>query len=358
MSKVRFGILGAADIARKNWQAIRNSGNATVAAVASRDVQRCQAFIDACQHSAPMGHEVRALASYDEILASGDIDAVYVPLPTGLRAEWVIKAANAGKHIVCEKPCATSLDELKTMLDACRANKVQFLDGVMFMHSRRLEAMRAEISNSIGALKRITSAFSVYGDEEFFANNIRANTKLEPFGALGDLGWYNIRLSLWANREKLPRAVTGRILKEGANRSINEFSGELLFEGGVSATFYASFISSWEQWAIITGATGVIRLNDFVLPAFGDRVSFDVFNPSLAIDVCNYNFETKHRPIATAEYSNSHTTAQETNLFRNFSAHVRKGALNEDWFSTAYNTQRVLEACLRSARANSAEVTL
>lgn len=358
MEKIRFGILGAADIARKNWQAIRNSGNATALAVASRDAARCQGFIDACQFSAPMGHAVRALGSYEELIASPEIDAVYVPLPTGVRAQWVIKAAQAGKHVVCEKPCAGSLAELRAMLEACRANKVQFMDGVMFMHSRRLEALRAEMDARIGPLKRITSAFSFFGDETFFANNIRADAKLEPFGALGDLGWYNIRLSLWAMREKLPRAVTGRILRAVNNGKgpVAEFSGELFFDGGVSASFYCSFISSFEQWAQITGTDGIVRMNDFVLPTFGDRVHFDVFNPQLAMNVCDYHVEQKHRVVSVEEYSNSHTTAQETNLFRDFAAQVRRGSLNEEWMSNALNTQRVMEACLESARKGSSAV--
>lgn len=354
MSKLKFGILGAAAIAQKNWKAIRNSGNAIVGAVASRDLERCRAWIAACQQSAPMGQEVRAFGSYDELIASKEIDAVYIPLPTGLRAEWVIKAASAGKHVVCEKPCASNAEELRRMLDACRKNRVQFMDGVMFMHSRRLEAMRAEIDKSLGPLKRITSAFSVLGDEEFFASNIRANEKLEPFGALGDLGWYDIRLSLWVMREKLPRAVTGRILNEGG--PIWEFSGELLFDGGASAGFYCSFKAAWEQWAQITGRDGIVRLNDFVLPSFGERVGFDVFNAGMAIDVCDFNIQQKHRRIWVDEYSNSHPTAQETNLFRNFAGQVATGKLNEEWPARALNTQLVMEACLRSARNDSRPV--
>ena len=67
---------------------------------------------------------------------------VYIPLPTGIRKEWVLRAARAGKHVVCEKPCAVSVRDLVEMLEACRRHRVQFMDGVMFMHSRRLELMR------------------------------------------------------------------------------------------------------------------------------------------------------------------------------------------------------------------------
>ena len=141
--KLRWGILSTAQNARKNWQAIRHTGNATVVAVASRDVERSRRFIAECQAHAPMDAVPRALGSYEELLAAKDVDAVYIPLPTGLRQEWVIRAAQAGKHIVCEKPCALGVSQLREMLEACRRHRVQFMDGVMFMHSRRLDAMRA-----------------------------------------------------------------------------------------------------------------------------------------------------------------------------------------------------------------------
>src|SRR3954468_556826 len=177
MDKLRWGILGAADIARKNWKAIRNSGNGVVTAVASRDLKRCKTFIAECEASAPMGGAVKAFATYDELIGSKEIDAVYIPLPTGARKELVIRAAQARKHVVCEKPCALRIEDLRMMLEACRQNGVQFMDGVMFMHSKRLEKISAKIdAASIGEIKRIASAFSFHGDSDFFENNIRVNS--------------------------------------------------------------------------------------------------------------------------------------------------------------------------------------
>ena len=95
---LRWGILGAANIARKNWKAIWNSKNGCVTAVASRDLQRSQSFINECQAQAPFRPAPRALGSYEELLAAPDVDAVYIPLPTGIRGHWVKRAAEAGKH--------------------------------------------------------------------------------------------------------------------------------------------------------------------------------------------------------------------------------------------------------------------
>jgi predicted dehydrogenase len=119
-NKLRWGILGTAQIARKNWKAIRNTGNGTVVAVASRNAGRCREFITHCQADAPMETTPQAFDSYEQLLASKQVDAVYIPLPTGLRKEWIIRAAEAGKHIVCEKPCAISVTDLREMIETCR----------------------------------------------------------------------------------------------------------------------------------------------------------------------------------------------------------------------------------------------
>jgi len=104
----RWGILGAASIARKNWQSIRDAGNARLVAVASRDQAKAQAFIDACQTQVPHPTKPEALGSYEALLARPDIDAVYVPLPTGLKKEWVIRAARPASMCSSRNPSAAS----------------------------------------------------------------------------------------------------------------------------------------------------------------------------------------------------------------------------------------------------------
>src|SRR5208282_6036000 len=158
------------------------------------------------------------------------------------------RAAAAGKHILCEKPCGVNVAALEEMLAACRKNSVQFMDGVMFMHSPRLARVREilEDGQSVGQIRRIASAFTFYPGEEFFSTNIRANGALEPTGCLGDLGWYCIRFALWTRNWRLPREVTGRLLSQSGslpNRpsAPTEFSAELFYDDGVSVQFYSSF---------------------------------------------------------------------------------------------------------------------
>ncbi|HXJ61593.1 MAG TPA: Gfo/Idh/MocA family oxidoreductase [Verrucomicrobiae bacterium] len=356
-TKLRWGILGTANIARKNWLAIRNTGNSSITAVASRERERSREFVESCQRGAPFVEAPLAFGSYEELLASPDVDAVYIPLPTGLRKQWVIRAAKAGKHIVCEKPCATSLADLREMTEACRRNKVQFMDGVMFMHSKRLDQIRTVLDDgeSIGALRRMMMGFTFWAEPEFFTDNIRAHSALEPAGCLGDLGWYCIRFALWAMRWQMPVHVTGRMLTQSSRPDSpapvpTEFSGELLFDGGVSAGFYCSFVTANQQWVQLSGTKGCLLVSDFVLPFFGSEVVFDVNNASFEVVGCEFNMEPRTRRLATAEYSNSHPSAQETNLFRNFADQVRSGRIQEDWISYAVKTQEVMQACLASAQ--------
>jgi predicted dehydrogenase len=353
----RWGILGTAGIARKNWLAIRNSGNATLQAVASRSAERAQAFIQECQGQVAFDPPPQAMGSYEELLASAAIDAVYIPLPTGLRKEWVVKAAQAGKHVLAEKPAGNRAEEVKEMLAACADKGVQYMDGVMFMHSKRLAKLREVLDDgeSVGKIKRITSQFSFLGSGEWLKNDIRVNSDLESLGCLGDLGWYNIRFTLWAMGYQMPHTVSGRVLAEHGREDSpapvpTEFSGEMFFADGVSASFYCSFCTGQQQWANISGTRGYVQVPDFVVPYFGAEVAFLVSNASFTLRGCDFNMEEHTRRVAVAEYSNSMDNSQETNMVRTFSNLVLGGQPDPFWGKIALQTQQVLDACLKSAR--------
>jgi predicted dehydrogenase len=353
----RWGILGTAGIARKNWQGIALSGNATVAAVASRSLDRSRQFVAECQAARPLPSAPAAVGSYEELLTRSDVDAVYIPLPTGVRKEWVVKAAGAGKHVLVEKPVGVTVADVRDMLAACERSRVQFMDGVMFMHSRRLEALRRTLDDgeSVGRLRRIASQFSFNAPEGFVAENIRGDSRLEPHGCLGDLGWYPIRFALWVMKYELPTEVTARLLAEAGRPDGDnvpfEVSAELLFPGGVSASLYCSFQTENEQWATVSGTKGFVHVPDFVLPFFGDDVRFDVTSSVFERSGCDFDMRRRTRSVAVPEYSNSHPSAQEANMFRSFSTLVSAGRPDPHWGEVALRTQLVMDACLRSARS-------
>jgi predicted dehydrogenase len=354
MKKLRIGFLSTAGIGKKNWKAIFSSGNAVVGAVGSRDVQKSLDFIAECQREFPFEKIPEAFGSYEELIASKNVDAIYLPVPTGLRKDFVIRAAQNGKHILCEKPCAPDVAGLEEMLAACKKNSVQFLDGVMFMHNPRLPKVREILDDgkSVGQIRRIASAFSFYPGEEFFKTNIRADGALEPAGCLGDLGWYSIRFTLWALGWRLPKSVSGKILNRsedlpGRPSSPVEFSATLNYPGGMTAEFYCSFLAAKQQWAFVSGQQGWLRLPDFVHPLNGYEPSFEVNEKWVAVS------GGAPYPPGANPMDFGHATAQDTRMWRNFAEQILSGKMNPDWPMWALKTQKVLDACFESAKKNS-----
>jgi predicted dehydrogenase len=239
------------------------------------------------------------------------------------------------------------------------------MDGVMFMHSQRLNKLRETLNDgqSVGQLRRITSQFSFCGTEEFAKSNIRASGELEPLGCLGDLGWYNIRFSLWVMNYQMPLRVSGRMLTEAKRADSSspvptEFSGELFFANGVSASFFCSFRTETSQWGNISGTKGYIDVKDFVVPYYGNEVSFTVMNGGLNQKSCSFHMEDHTRRVALPEYSDGWVNSQETNLFRNFSNLVLSGKTDPTWPDISLKTQQVVDACLASAVENGKLVEL
>ena len=349
MKKLRIGFLSTAGIGKKNWKAILNTSNCIISAVASRDAKKSREFIQECQTENPFEIIPEALGSYEALIDSPNVDAVYIPLPTGLRKEWVLRAAAAGKHILCEKPCGVSAAELEDMISACAKHRVQFMDGVMFMHSPRLAKVRAVLADgqNVGEIRRIDSAFSFYVGGDFFRDNIRVNAALEPAGCLGDLGWYCIRFALWTMNWQLPREVTGKILSQSGSQVPTEFSGELIYDGGVSSGFYCSFLAARQQWAHVAGQKGWLRVPGFVHPLNSYEPAFEVNDAEIitASDV-------KCPPGADLA-GFGHATAQDTRMWRNFADQIFSGTLNEDWPMWALKTQIVSDACHAAARRGS-----
>jgi predicted dehydrogenase len=352
----RWGILSTAGIARKNWRAIAKTRQGRVAGVASRDSSAAESFIRECQASCPQKIQPKAYGSYLALLEDPEIDAVYIPLPTAIRKEWIIRAAQHGKHILAEKPSALNAEELEEILTVCRAKQVQYMDGVMFMHSARLPKIRTVLDDQerIGNIRRIASHFSFCGDEAFRNTNIRSNSLYEPHGCLGDLGWYNIRFILWANGWRVPTKITATCLStiqgQGSPKPVpSEFSAELWFDHGVTASFYCSFITENQQWCHVSGDRGSLWLDDFVLPYYGSEVGFEVSRPQLTIVGCDYHMHRRSTRESVFEYAAGAATAQEVNMFENFHAALQSAKPDLKWGEMTLATQRVIDAAFQAA---------
>lgn len=335
---IRWGILGTARIATKVGRAIAQAEGSTIAAVASRDRERAQAWI-AAHTGATGGAEAgflsfeqppRAYGDYEALLADPDVDAVYIPLPPSLHAEWTIKAAERGKHVLCEKPLALSVAETRAMADACRACGVQLMDGVMWVHHERTAAMgRVLRSGTLGKLRRVTSAFS-FDARDFAADNIRFQRTLGG-GSLGDLGWYCVRATLWAFGS-LPRRVFGSA-RYRDDVDLN-FSALLWFDGERMASFDCAFDTTMRKWFEIAGTDGSLVCDDFVMPREPAKARFWV-----------------HDREGKAVQEDHPGGIQEVRMIETFAGIIRSGRLEQGWVDDALATQRVCDALDRSARA-------
>jgi predicted dehydrogenase len=232
------------------------------------------------------------------------------------------------------------------------------MDGVMFMHSRRLQRIGEVLRDgrTMGPIRRITSAFAFRAEEEFFGSNIRVQSELEPYGCLGDLGWYCIRFALWAMNGRLPQRVTGLLLSEfkhsKSKRPVpTEFSGDLFFEGGVSSSFYCSFLTETQQWVFVSGTRGHLRVPDFVLPFAGTQISFETENPGFRVQGCDFEMTAGRRRWVVNECAHSDASSQESRMFRDFTEQVQSGILNPAWPEMAFKTQAVMQDCHESSLA-------
>src|SRR5437868_9471772 len=152
-TQLRWGVLGTARIADALVRAIKLSGNSTLAAVASRDLSMAKAW--ATQRDVPL-----AFGSYEEMLASDAIDAVYVPLPNSMHKEWTIKAAQSGKHVLCEKPLAVSAAEVREIIAASESSGVKVMEGFMYrFHPLTTRMTELIAGGAIGELKVIRASF-------------------------------------------------------------------------------------------------------------------------------------------------------------------------------------------------------
>ncbi|KAJ3702667.1 hypothetical protein LUZ61_006372 [Rhynchospora tenuis] len=272
-TQIRFGIIGCAEIARKVSRAISLSPNATLVAVGSRSIDKAQKFIS--DNGLPAS--TIPLAPYDAVLDHPSVDAVYVPLPTSLHVTWAVAAAKKGKHVLLEKPTALCVEELDVILEACRANRVQFMDSTMWMHHPRTEKMRELISDPtrFGEVKTVDSIFTFMADEDFLQNDIRVKPDLDALGALGDAGWYCIRSILWANSYQLPRTVVALRgpIKNNAGVII-ACGAQLLWPDGRSATLNCSFLAHLTMQMTVIGTKGALHVTDFIIPYEEEKGSF------------------------------------------------------------------------------------
>jgi len=245
-SPLRWGLLSTAHINRSVMAPLRLSPRNTLVAVASRDAAKARAYAAEWQ----IAH---AFDSYEAMLHSDVIDAVYVSLPNGLHAEWAAKALRAGKHVLCEKPFATTLADVDLMIRAQRETGRVLAEAFMYRHHpQTLKVQELVRSGAIGQVRLVRGSFTFTLVDR---TNVRVNPALDG-GSIWDVGCYPISYARMIIGEE---PVEASAMQAVGDSGVDEtFVGTLRFPSGAYAQFDSGFHAPFRTNIEIAGSEGVI----------------------------------------------------------------------------------------------------
>jgi predicted dehydrogenase len=259
--EIRWGILGTAHIAERSFlPALGEAGGGRAVAVASRDPAAGKAF--AHEHRIE-----RALEGYEALLGDPEIDAVYVPLPNSLHAEWTVAALDAGKAVLCEKPLCGTVEDTEAVLAAARRTGGLLWEAFVFPFHEQIARVREMLAGgAVGDLREIQSSFHfVLADPE----NVRMSSELQG-GSLQDVGCYPIRLARLLFEAEPER---GRASAVWSDTSVDEeMAGELFFPGDRRLLFSCGFRLAPDTSTRILGSRRRIHLSNPFHPRGGDTI--------------------------------------------------------------------------------------
>ncbi len=324
---VRWGVVGTGGIANSMARMIKLAEGAELAAVSSRRMETARGFASK--------HDVAAsFDSWADMAASDRVDAIYVATPTSVKEEICLDAAGKGKHVLCEKPLASQASAQR-MMAACRKNNVVFMDGTHFVHHPRTLDIKARKLDPWS----VASAFQFNLQDR---GNIRFNTELEPMGAIGDAGWYNMRAAV----EYLPEdaellEASAYLRRDRQTGAAISGSGVLQFSNGATSTWNCGFDSGAVVMDLrITSAEGVIHIDNFLSQNPDGSADFTLsgggWGPSASRKTINI---PSSKPGAVL-------------MFEDFGSAMRDPSLREQWMRGSERTQAWLDAAWASALAN------
>jgi xylose dehydrogenase (NAD/NADP) len=317
---LRWGILSTANIGRAAViPAIKESTRGEVVAVASRENRRAEEF--AAENGIP-----EAFGSYEELLEDEHVDAIYIPLPNNMHREWTIRAAEAGKHVLCEKPLALTATECDEMADAAENAGVVCMEAFMYRFHPRIDAVTKLIAS--GAIGELRSMYSAFTFKLTTTDNIRLDPELGG-GSLMDVGCYcvNVFRTIAASE---PLEVQAQAL--WTDRGVDEqMAGLLRFEGGRTAQFDCALTMERREALHVAGTDGHLEVPRVFIPGTDD-VTIEEFH--------GRGDAKSHALPGVNEY---------TAMVEHFTDSVLTGSPVRYPFSEAAANMRVLEALYRSA---------
>ena len=261
MKKLRWGLLSTARINRVMLPPLRSSARNELTAVASRDMARAQVYAN--ERNIP-----RVFGSYEAMLADPDVDVIYNPLPNSMHAEWTIKAAEAGKHVLCEKPLANTIEEVDAITAAAKKAGVVVMEAFMYRHHpQTLKVKEMVESGAIGKLQLIHGSFTFEISDE---GDVRLNSSLGG-GSIWDIGCYPISYArLIAGAE--PIEVFGWQITGKASGVDETFTGQMRFPNNVYAQFDCGFRTPQRTHLELVGDKGNIIIKTPFNPILNEEI--------------------------------------------------------------------------------------
>ena len=325
---LRWGFVGTGGIADAMANVVATTPLAELRAVSSRRATSANEFAD--RYDVALRFD-----GWQAMLESDDIDAVYVATPTSVREEISIAAANAGKHVLAEKPFASSAS-VKRIIDACRKNDVAFMDGTHFVHHPRHHAIKNGMAELVGNPWSVASAFQ-FGLPN--RSDIRYNAELEPMGAIGDAGWYNMRAAVeYLPRDAAPVFVEAVLRRDEKTGAAISGSGVIQFTDGSTTTWNCGFDSGALVMDLcITGFDGVINIDNFLGQDEDGSARYFYKRGSWGPDVIR---EDRH-----VESGLSGAAL----MFEDFAVIAADAERREDFARATLHTQKLLDACWEAA---------
>ncbi len=251
MTKIRWGLLSTANINRQRIPPLRASARGELVAVASRDAAKAQAY-------AQTWNIPKAFDSYEAMLASSDVDAVYIGLPNNLHAEWAIKSMEAGKHVLLEKPFALTLAEVDSVIEASKRTGKTVIEAFMYRYSPQVLKIKELIqSGALGEINAVKASFTFYLDKE-------VDVRLDPAtggGSLWDVGCYPVSIAQYLMGDK-PVEVFGR-QQLGPSGVDLTFLGQMRYANGRLAQFDCGFHTPYRTFVEVLGTTGSLSTRPF-----------------------------------------------------------------------------------------------
>ena len=248
MDFVRWGLLSTAKINRRVMPAFRAARRGDIAAVASRDQAKASAY--AAKWEIP-----QAFGSYEAMLESDDVDAVYIGLPNHLHAEWTVRALQAGKHVLCEKPFALTVEEVDRMIEASRSSGCVLAEAFMYRHHPQTKIAGEWVqSGRLGEINYVRAVFSFSG---LVGGNVRLISEYGG-GSLWDVGVYPVSFAQYVMSGP-PEWVLGDEQRRASGVDML-FAGQLHYGGGRMAQIASSFEVPFHTHAEILGSEGTLTL--------------------------------------------------------------------------------------------------